>query len=293
MRFLLEGFQVSQRRACELAGLWRSTWQYTSRRREPEGLRRRIKELAVERPRFGYPRLHVMLRREGHHVNRKRVYRIYREEGLQLRRKKRKRVAAACRRAIPVPQRPHERWSMDFVSDSMRTGQKLRVLNIVDDCTRLSTAITADTSISGQRVVRTLEEAAAVHGLPKSIVTDNGPEFTSRALDQWAHDNGVQLFFIEPGKPVQNAFVESFNGKFRDECLNQHVFDDVHDARRKISAWREDYNTRRPHESLGWKTPQEHAASLVGASALRASTPTRLGPLSPNSLTPDQVPELS
>jgi putative transposase len=267
---------MSARRACRLAGLWRSSWQYRSRRREPEGLRERIKELAAERPRFGYPRLHVLLRREGRLYNRKRIYRIYRDEKLQLRRKRRKRVASAPRRAIPLPDRPHVRWSMDFMSDSLRTGQRVRALNIVDDCTRVCTAVTVDTSIPGVRVARTLDEATTIYGTPSCIVVDNGPEFISRALDEWAYAHGVELHFIDPGKPNQNAFVESFNGKMRDECMNQHAFDDLGDARRKIEAWRQDYNTCRPHESLGWRTPEEYAASLASGSALRASPPATL-----------------
>lgn len=272
-RYFIKAFEMSSRRACRLAGLWRSTWEYRSRRVEPAGLRRRIKELASERPRFGYPRLHVLLRREGHVFNRKRIYRIYREEGLQLRRKKRKRVAAAPRRAMPIPDRPHKRWSMDFMSDSLRTGQRMRTLNVVDDCTRICTAITVDTSITGERVARTLDEATAVYGQPKGIVVDNGPEFISRVLDEWAYSRGIELHFIQPGKPNQNAFVESFNGKMRDECLNQHAFDDLADARNKIEAWRRDYNACRPHESLGWRSPEEYAASVTSGSALRADSP--------------------
>lgn len=219
-----------------------------------------------------------MLRREGRVHNRKRIYRIYREEGLQLRRKRRKRVASAPRRAMPVPDRPHKRWSMDFMSDSMRTGQRLRTLNVVDDCTRMCPVITVDTSITGERVTRTLEEAVAIYGKPEGIVVDNGPEFISRVLDEWAYDRGIELHFIEPGKPNQNAFVESFNGKMRDECLNQHAFDDLNDARKKIEAWRQDYNTCRPHESLGWRSPAEYAASLTSGPALRAEPPVTLAP---------------
>ena len=280
--YFIKSFEMSSRRACRLAGLWRSTWQYRSRRTEPEGLRQRIKKLASERPRFGYPRLHIMLCREGRKYNRKRIYRIYRQENLQLRRKKRKRVASAPRRAMPVPDRPHKRWSMDFMSDSMRTGQRLRVLNVVDDCTRLSTVGTVDTSLPGERVVRSLDEAIAIHGKPEGIVVDNGPEFISRVLDEWAYTNGVELHFIEPGKPNQNAFVESYNGKMRDECLNQHAFDDLDDARRKIESWRQDYNTNRPHESLGWLSPEEYAASLTSGFGPTGLTSGHAGP-QPNS----------
>lgn len=268
---------MSERRACRLAGLWRSTLRYVARRRDPTELRARLKELAAERPRFGYPRLHVMLGREGLLRNRKLIYRIYREENLQLRRRRRrKRPAAATRRAIPMPDRPHRRWSMDFVSDSLRTGQHLRALNIVDDCTRLCVAIEVDTSISGARVARALDQAGDLFGLPEVIVVDNGPEFISMALDQWAYDNGLRLHFIDPGKPVQNAFVESFNGKFRDECLDMHAFDDLDHARQVIECWRNDYNDVRPHQSLGGSTPSAYLASLASGSALRASPPATL-----------------
>ena len=286
--YFRDDFNMSERQACRVAGLWRTTLRYVRRRDEPNGLRQRLVDLAAERPRFGYPKLHTLLGREGLRFNRKRIYRLYREEKLQLRRRKRrKRAAAAPRRAIPLPDHPHRRWSMDFMSDSLRTGQSLRTLNVVDDCTRQCTAIEVDTSITGIRVARTLDKAAQTYGLPQAIVVDNGPEFTSRALDQWAYERGVELHFIEPGKPVQNAFVESFNGKMRNECLNAHVFDDLHDARAKIQMWREDYNAVRPHQSLGNLSPEEYAASLASDSALRVSSPATLAqpvPTSPDTL---------
>ena len=181
-------------------------------------------ELAAERPRFGYPRIHVLLRREGFSVNRKRTYRIYREENLQVRRKRRKRVAAAPREAMPIPERPNERWSMDFMSDCLADGRSIRLFNVIDDCTRMSVAMEVDLSLPAERVCRVLDRAAARRGWPKAIVVDNGPEFTSKALDQWAWERGIHLHFIQPGKPVQNAFVESFNGSVRSECLNQNWF---------------------------------------------------------------------
>lgn len=282
--YFRDDFNMSERQACRVAGLWRTTLRYVRRREEPPGLRRRLVELAAERPRFGYPKLHTLLEREGLRYNRKRIYRLYREERLQLRRRKRrKRAAAAPRKAIPLPDRPHRRWSMDFMSDSLRTGQSLRALNVVDDCTRLCAAIEVDISITGARVARTLDRASQVYGRPQVIVVDNGPEFTSRALDQWAYERGVSLHFIEPGKPVQNAFVESFNGKMRHECLNAHLFDDLGDAREKIEAWRQDYNAVRPHQSLGNLTPQEYAASLAYDSPLRGSSPATLAPPVPTS----------
>jgi len=233
-------------------------------------------ELAAERPRFGYPRIHILLRRDGFQVNKKRTYRIYREEKLQVRRKRRKRVAAAPREAMPVPDRPHKRWSMDFVSDSLMDGRALRVLNIVDDCTRICVALEPDISIGGERVGRVLDRAAARHGWPEIIVTDNGPEFTSKALDQWAWERGIRIHFIQPGKPVQNAFVESMNGKFRTECLSESWFTSLDDARRTIEAWRVDYNRVRPHKSLGGMTPEQYERSLSSGSPLRGSPPDRL-----------------
>lgn len=251
-------------------------FRYRSIRREPEGFRARMLELAVERPRFGYPRLHILLRREGFRVNKKRTYRIYREEKLQVLRKRRKRVASAPREAKPVPDRPHKRWSMDFVSDSLMDGRSLRVLNVVDDCTRICVALEPDLSISGERVGRVLDRAAARHGWPEVIVTDNGPEFTSKALDQWAWSRGIKIHFIRPGKPVENAFVESMNGKFRDECLSESWFTSLADARRIIEAWRVDYNRVRPHKSLGDMTPEQYELSLSSGSPLRGSPPDRL-----------------
>jgi len=250
---------LSQRRACRLAGLNLSTWQYKSTRQPVEGLRERIIELAQERRRFGYRRLHILLRREGFSVNHKAVHRIYCEEGLQVRKRKRKRIGPADRQPIMLPDRINERWSMDFVSDGLSNGRRFRTLNIVVDYSRECPAIEVDTSLTGARVVRVLEKLSQTRKLPKAIVVDNGPELISKALDEWAYRNGVRLHFIEPGKPVQNAFVESFNGKFRDECLNEHWFTNLADARQTIEEWRIDYNTQRPHSSLGYMTPIEYA----------------------------------
>jgi putative transposase len=251
---------MSERRACELAGLSRSVWSYRSRRREPSGLRERLRKLAVARPRFGYKRLHVLLRREGFAVNHKRIYRLYREENLLIRRKRRKRVAAAPRESLPMPKRPNERWLMDFTTDSLMDGRALRTLNVVDDYSRVCVAIEVDTSIGGARVGRVLDRAGAHYGWPERIVCDNGPEFTSRALDQWAYERGIQLHFIRPGRPVENVFVESFNGKYREECLSENWFVSLEHARRVIEEWRADYNGVRRHESLDGKTPLEYLA---------------------------------
>lgn len=250
---------MSERRACRLVSLWRSTHQYKSRRPEAPELRARLRTLAEKRRRFGYRRIHVLLRREGFKVNHKRVYRLYREENLSLRRKKRKRIPASLRVVLPGPDRPNQRWSMDFVSDALASGRKFRSLTIVDDFTRECPAIEVDTSLCGLRVARVLDRLALERGLPEAIVVDNGPEFAGKALDAWAYRNGVKLAFIRPGKPVENAYIESFNGKFRDECLNEHWFLNLREAQEKIEVWREDYNRCRPHSSIGNLTPEEFA----------------------------------
>ena len=261
---LIEAHHLSERRACRLADLNLSTWQYRHRSKERPGLRARVKTLAYERRRFGYRRIHALLQREGWRVNHKAVHRIYVEEGLQVRKRKRKRIGQGERRPLGLPAAPNERWSMDFQHDLLATGQRFRTLNIVDDFTRECPAIAVDTSLPGARVVRVLERLAESCGLPKAIVLDNGPEMRGLALDEWAYRNGVRLAFIAPGKPTQNAFVEAFNGRFRDECLNEHWFRDLEDARRIIEAWRLDYNARRPHSALGYQTPEEFASSHQG-----------------------------
>lgn len=222
-------------------------------------LQARLPELAAWKPRYGYRRLYLLVRREGQQVNHKRVYRVYTKLGLAVRRKKRNRVAQANRRPRVVPTQANEQWSMDFMSDVLADGRRLKTLNIVDDATRECPVIEADTSISGQRVARVLDHVGLIWGLPKRIVVDNGPEFTSKALDQWAYRNGVELVFIRPGRPIENCFIESFNGRFRDECLNLHWFKDLEDARQIIEEWRHDYNHFRPHSSLGGKSPSEFA----------------------------------
>jgi putative transposase len=237
----------------------RSTFRYRPAGGRDGELRERLRAMAQERPRFGYRRLHVLLRREGYGVNHKRTYRLYREEQLSIRRKRRKRVAQVPRQPKPVPAGPNERWSMDFVHDTLFEGTVFRALAVVDDYSRECAGIEVAHSISGARVARALDQAAERRGFPRVIVVDNGPEFTSRALDEWAYRRKVQLHFIDPGKPVQNCFIESFNGKFREECLNEHWFTSLEDARRIIEAWRVDYNRARPHSSLGNLTPEEFA----------------------------------
>lgn len=261
--------ELSERRACGLAGLGRSSHRYSRRESEESGLRERLKKLAAERRRYGYRRLTVLLQRAGEVVNHKRVYRLYREEGLSVRRRKRKRIGVVERQPLARPAHTNQRWSMDFVWDGLGDGRKFRSLNIVDDYSRECVAAEVDTSIPGGRVVRVLERLGERRGLPEVLVTDNGPEFAGQALDVWAYQRGVKLHFIDPGKPIQNAFIESFNGKMRDECLNEHWFRSLSEARQTIEAWRRDYNEVRPHSSLGNRTPQEFTAR---AATLRSPT---------------------
>ena len=253
-------FGLSVRRACGLVGLWRSTQQYRPQPRPDEALlRQRLRELAEHRRRFGAPRLHVLLRREGWAVNHKRTERLYRIEGLALRRRKHPKRAAGVRVTLPRPTRPNERWSMDFLHDRLEDGRRFRVLTMIDDYSRECPALVADTSLPGMRVVEVLDRLAETRGLPQRITIDHGPEFAGSALEAWAYRRGVQLHFIEPGHPTQNAYVERFNGKVRDECLNEHWFTTLEEARHLIEVWRQDYNTVRPHSSLGDRTPAEFA----------------------------------
>lgn len=246
-------------RACGLVGISRSLYRYRSRRSDSAALRMRIEEIAAIKRRYGYRRVYVRLRREGWQVNRKRVYRIYRDAGLAVRRRKRKRIGPVERKPLPKPMAANVSWSMDFASDGLAGGRRFRCLNIVDDFTRECVAIEVDTSLTGNRVRTVLNRLAEMRGLPQSITVDNGPEFQSQVLDSWAYAANVQLSFIRPGKPNENAYIESFNGKFRDECLNEHWFLDMAQARRIIEAWRIEYNTERPHSSLGNLTPEEFA----------------------------------
>jgi len=255
---------MSERHACRLLGLGRSTHRYRERKRERDtALRRRLKELAAKRMRFGYRRLTAMLAREGMTFNHKRVYRLYREEGLVMRIRQRRRIRWNGAVTSPAARRPNERWSMDFVSDCVSRGKVIRMLTIVDDCTRECPVIEVDTSLGGLRVRRVLDRIASERGLPEAIVVDNGPEFRGRALAAWSEERGVRLEFIQPGKPAQNAYIESFNGRLRDECLNANWFTSLSDARRKIETWRQDYNEQRPHSSLNYLPPAEFARAAV------------------------------
>ena len=251
-------WQVSIRRACRALPVHRSTYHYRSRRAGQAHLSKRIREIAATRVRYGYRRIHVLLRREGWQVNPKRVYRLYREMGLQLRNKTpKRRVQAKLREDRQSATRPNETWAMDFVHDQLVTGRKLRVLTIIDTFSRFSPAIEARFNFRGPDVVEILEEVGRQVGFPKAIRVDQGTEFVSRDLDLWAYQRGVTLDFSRPGKPTDNAFIESFNGKFRAECLNAHWFMSLDDARRKCEAWRRDYNEERPHSAIGNKAPIE------------------------------------
>lgn len=248
---------VSERRACQVVGCARATKRYVSRMPPQLELVESMRAVAAERPRFGYRRVHVMLVRQGFRVGQRRVRRLYRLDGLAVRRRKRNRRGVVTRVPLLLPMLPNERWSMDFVADQLANGRRIRTFNVVDDFSREALAIAVDFSLPALAVTRVLDAVAAVRGLPKLIVVDNGTEFTSIVFDQWAHRNGVALRYITPGKPVENAYIESFNGKFRDECLNQEWFTSLADARRIIEAWRKDYNEVRPHSSLANQSPSE------------------------------------
>jgi putative transposase len=251
-------WQVSIRRACRALPVNRSTYHYRSRRAGQAHLITRIREIAATRVRYGYRRIHVLLRREGWRINPKRVYRLYREMGLQLRNKTpKRRVKAKLREDRQLATPPNETWAMDFVHDQLATGRKLRVLTIIDTFSRFSPAIEPRFNFRGPDVVEILEEVGRQVGFPKAIRVDQGTEFVSRDLDLWAYRRGVTLDFSRPGKPTDNAFIESFNGKFRAECLNAHWFMSLDDARRKCEAWRRDYNEERPHSAIGNKAPIE------------------------------------
>jgi putative transposase len=267
---------LSRRRACRLVGISRSVAARAPKRaRDHERLRARLRALAGERRRFGYRRLHELLRREGWPVNHKLVARLYREERLAIRRRGRQKRGAGTMAGHWCPIAANQRWSLDFTEDCLASGRKFRTANLKDDCTRECPAIAVGFSLPGQRVVAMLEEVAKVRGYPDMLVVDNGPEFRGRELDRWAYDNGVKLFFIDPGKPMQNASIESFNGRFREECLDPSWFASLPEARRVIEAWRVDYNLRRPHTSLRMATPAAFAAARPFVKPQRAPA---LGP---------------
>jgi putative transposase len=257
-RWLWGHFLVSARRVCGLLVVAESSYRYVSRRSDEE-LRERLVAAAREQPRWGYRRLQILVDRGGH-VNHKRVYRLYREAGLMIRRKARKRLrrVGSPRPAVTAA---NQEWALDFVHDAAESGRKFRTLSVLDVYTREALALEVDTSIGSRRATRVLETILRERGKPAAIRCDNGPEFTSRHFVAWCIEQGIELVHIEPGKPVQNAHVESFHGRLREECLNASWFGNLFDARRKIGAWRKEYNEKRPHSSLGYRTPAEFAAS--------------------------------
>lgn len=259
-------YKVSERRACRAIDVHRSVQRYVSIAWDQAYLVKRIREISTIRVRYGYRRIHTLLKREGWGVNLKRVYRLYRREDLQMRLKPpRRRVSIRTRQEPILARRKNECWSMDFVTDELFEGRRIRILTIVDNFTRESLCASANFRFKGVDVANALEAAVKAHGKPESIKVDNGPEFISKEVDLWAYSNGVKLDFSRPGKPTDNAFIESFNGRFRQECLNQHWFLSLEEAKSKIEEWRRDYNQVRPHSSLGDKTPEEFIASLVEA----------------------------
>ena len=258
MKRLCEQHGLSQRRACRLVGIDHSVLRYQARHGDDVAIRQRLRELAAVRRRFGYRRLGWLLAREGYRMNRKKLYRLYREEKLMVRRRGGRKRALGTRAPMLLPATINQRWSLDFVSDALSDGRRFRILCVVDDFSRECLACVVDTSLGGVRVVRELERLTRERTTPQVIVSDNGTELTSVAVLKWATDR-VAWHYIQPGKPVQNAFIESFNSRLRDECLNEHLFESLSQARQIIEAWRYDYNNARPHSSLGALTPREFA----------------------------------
>jgi putative transposase len=263
--FLKAAFQMSERRACSVIDADRKMIRYRSRRPPEPALRARLRDLANERRRFGYRRLFILLRQEGEASGINRIYRLYREEGLTVRKRRARRRAIGVRAPILVEARVNARWSLDFVHDQMANGRRFRILNVVDDVTRECLAAIPDTSISGRRVARELTTLIARRGKPGMVVSDNGTELTSNAIFAWARDHAVEWHYITPGKPMQNGFVESFNGRMRDELLNETLFRSLDHARSALVRWAEDYNTARPHSALDYRTPVAYAAILKAA----------------------------
>ena len=260
-RKAMRDYDISQRRAYRLVGVDPKTVRRDKPPNNPE-VRKEMKAIANKRRRFGYRRIGVLLERKGMIMNHKKLYRLYTEEKLGVRRRRGRKRARGSRTPMPVALRPGERWSLDFVSDTFGASRKFRMLAVNDDCCRENLCLMADTSISGARVARELDALVRIYGKPSCIVSDNGTEFTSRAILKWAGDNKVDWHYIDPGKPQQNAFIENFNGSLRDELLNEEIFDTLEDARRKLALWRYDYNNVRPHSSLGNQTPAEARRAL-------------------------------
>jgi putative transposase len=284
---------MSERRACAVIAADRAMIRYRSIRPDDRALRARLRSRAQERRRFGYRRLFILLRREGETSGITRLYRLYREEGLAVRKRRARRKAIGARAPILVAARPNARWSLDFVHDQLDGGRRFRVLNIVDDVTRECLAAVPDTSISGLRVARELTALVALRGKPEMIVSDNGTELTSNAVLKWAQDTKITWHYIAPGKPMQNGYSESFNGRMRDELLNETLFTSMAQARAVIAAWVADYNTTRPHSALGYHTPAAHAAKLKAMGPVSPPVPgSEPGPIAytaPNDVTLTQA----
>lgn len=257
VRYVQGKFGVSERQACKILRVSRSVLRYRKRPDRNVVLRKCLKELANRKRKWGCPLLFKTLKREGWKVNHKRIEKLYAEEELALRRKKRGKRIVRERRNLPLATEPNKHWAMDFIHDSLWNGRRLRCLTVIDCGSRYSPAIEVDFSLAAERVVAALNHLALTRGLPEVITVDNGPEFRSRAFTEWAKKKGVDIHFIQPGKPMQNGFVESFNGTFRHECLDAHWFTSLEDARRKVEIWRREYNTERPHGSIGDRTPEE------------------------------------
>lgn len=258
-------YGISERRACRLIGISQNSKRYQpTDKSSDDQITERLVALSARWKRFGYRRLHIMLQREGIYINHKKTYRLYKAAGLTLStrsKKKKYEKRGMPERAITVA---NARWSMDFVSDRTRFGSNIRVLTVIDEVTRECLALEVDSSLTGRRVTAALNRIALFRGLPKEILTDNGSEFTSNVMNAWAYDHRVAHIFIDPGKPMQNGFIESFNGKFRGECLNQHWFHNLSEARDIIESWRQEYNRERPHSALGNLTPEEYAMQIAG-----------------------------
>lgn len=261
---LVQVHGTSERRVCGLIGIQRSSYYYRPKPKDDEAIRQRLRDLAFSRPRYGYRRLYILLRREDWQLNHKRVLRIYREEGLSVRSKKRRKRIARLRVMPPPATGINEHWSMDFVADQLATGQRFRALTVIDHFSRECVLIEAAVSLPAVKVTEALDKVMADRGQPRIITTDNGTEFTSGHFDSWAHRRGIKLDFIAPGRPVENSYIESFNGKFRDECLSENWFDGLVSARLAIEEWRQDYNKNRPHSSLDNLAPEQFLARVVG-----------------------------